>query len=347
MEKDILYLWINLIQGVGDVRINKLIKELGGIEKVYEASKEEIMKIEGFGKVVAGRIASCKDLNKARKIKNYCVENGIKILCREDRDYFKEFLKYEDAPSMLYTCGKIKKIKNTIGVVGSRNADLYGKNIALEIGDNASENDVTIISGMSEGIEAYVQSGIIRKDGYSICVLGTGIDGCYPAINKRLKTALKEKCLIISPFKIGSKPIRENFFKRNKLIAMLSNKVVVIQANKNSASLITAKYAIKEGKEVYAVPGNIDNELNEGSNILLRNGAKVYTAISNIIRRKNKKNIEENKGEEKRIIRVIKEKPKSIDELELILKLEKEVLVDKLFNLELAGAIVQQNGQYF
>ncbi|MGL4874569.1 MAG: DNA-processing protein DprA [Clostridium sp.] len=347
MDIDVLYLWINLISGVGDVRINKLVKEFGSIKKVYEAKREDLLKVEGIGKVIGSRIFAYKSLNKANEIKKYCDSKGVRILCREDKEYFKELLKYEDGPSMIYTYGKIRKIKNTIGVVGGRNADMYGKNIALEIGDNAGENDVTIVSGMSEGIEAYVQSGIIRSKGYSICVLGTGIDGCYPAIHKRLRNALGENCLLISPFKIGTKPIRENFFKRNKLIALLSNKIVVIQANKNSGSLITAKYGIKKGKEVYAVPGDITNELNEGSNILLRNGAKVYVAIGNIMRRKNKKEEKVKEEVEKKIIRLIKEKPKSIDQLEVILKLKKEIIVDKLFNLELEGLIKCKNGEYY
>ncbi|MGL5414525.1 MAG: DNA-processing protein DprA [Clostridium sp.] len=347
MEVVVLYLWINLIQGVGDVRINKLIKEFGSIRNVYDAKKEELLKIDGIGKVIGSRIFAYKSLEKAKEIKKYCDLRNIKILCREDKEYFKELLKYEDAPSMFYAYGEIKKIKNTIGVVGGRNADMYGKNIALEIGDNASENGVTIVSGMSEGIEAYVQSGIIRSKGYSICVLGTGIEGCYPAIHKRLRNALGEKCLLISPFKIGTKPIRENFFKRNKIIGMLSNKIVIIQASKNSGSLITAKYGIKKGKEVFAVPGDITNELNEGSNILLRNGAKVYVAIGNIMRRRNKKEEIEKEEEDKRIIRLIKEKPKSIDELEVALQVKKEVLIDKLFNLELEGLIVCKNGEYY
>lgn len=337
-----LYIWLSLIEGVGNVRINSLVESLGGIINIYNADLKTLLSVKGIGEKTARDIIKSRDLKRATLIYNYCLKNNIKILCRECDTYIKKLLKYKDAPSILYMMGQFKE-GEIIGVVGSRQYDSYGKGIAMNFAKRAAINNVNLISGVDSGLDSVIQGTVIKNKGYSIAVLASGIDIATKTEMRYRKEIIKNG-MVISNFPIGMKPLRENFIKRNKLIAMLSDKILVVQCHEKSGALNIGKWGLEEGKEVYAVPGDISNDLNKGTNKLIREKAKIYLEPSDLIEYKEK--IEKVVGLEARILNSLKLKEKSLDQLAMELKIDLSKVVETLLNLELSEKIIEQNGFY-
>ena len=184
------------------------------------------------------------------------------------------------------TFGKLEVLKdiNSIAMVGGRNCSEYGKKIALELSEFLSKRTINIVSGLARGIDTYSHIGCLKGVGKAIAVLGSGLNELYPKENTKLaQEIIYSGGIIISEYGLGVKPSKLNFPARNRIISALSNKIVVIEARKNSGSIITADYALDQGKEIYAVPGNINSKLSEGSNELIKEGANILTNYEDLL----------------------------------------------------------------
>ena len=169
-----------------------------------------------------------------------------------------------------------------IAIVGARDATQYGKKIAYNLAKELSEQNIVIISGLAIGIDSYAHKGSLEKG--TIAVLGSGIDNIYPKENLELaREIIKNKGCIISEYPLGTKPERLHFPQRNRIISSLSDGVVVIEASKRSGALITAEFALEQGKEVFAVPGDINKKQSEGTNQLIKDGAILLTSATDIL----------------------------------------------------------------
>ena len=177
-------------------------------------------------------------------------------------------------PKELFCLGDISLLKKrSAAVVGSRKTSQYGRSMAVSIARHLSERDVTIVSGMASGIDTCAHRGALAAAGSTIAVLGCGVDVCYPRTNEMLKAEIEQRGLVLSEYSPGTTPRRHYFPRRNRIISGLSELTVVVQAGNNSGALITAELAADQGREVYAVPGNIDSSYNLGNNKLIRDGA--------------------------------------------------------------------------
>ena len=163
-----------------------------------------------------------------------------------------------------------------MAIVGSRRCSDYGKNITIELAENLSSKQIPIISRMAKGIDSYAHTISLHNNNYTIAVLGTNVDICYPSEHLTLMNKIIENGAVISQFEPGITDVKQNFIKRNELIAMLSDKIVVVEVSKDSGSLFIAKYGIKYEKEVFTVPGNINNKLSVGTNLLIKEWIKPY-----------------------------------------------------------------------
>ena len=184
-----------------------------------------------------------------------------------------------DPPKRLYVIGNIEILREKcIAVVGSRLASNYGKKVAKDLAYNLSKNNIITVSGLARGIDSFCHKGSIEANSRTIAVVAHGLDMIYPKENRNLAIKILD-CggAIVSEYKIGMKPLKKNFVERNRIISGLCQDIVVIEAKKKSGSLITANFALNEGRNVYAVPGNIDNENSEGTNELIKSGASVLT----------------------------------------------------------------------
>ncbi len=211
----------------------------------------------------------------------------IEEISIKNNEYPNQLKNIYDPPAKLYVLGNrsILNQKN-FAIVGSRKATEYGKKVAMQISKELSENSLNIVSGLAIGIDSYAHLGCLQvKDaGKTIAVLGSGLDVIYPKENRKLaEQIINSGGCIISEYPIGSKIEKNNFPQRNRIISGLSEGILVVEASKKSGALITAEFGIEQGKEVFAVPGDINREQSEGCNLLIKDGANVVTSSQDII----------------------------------------------------------------
>lgn len=205
-----------------------------------------------------------------------CVTSGM-------ADFPERLRSIENCPARLFYIGDLGILKNKcVSVVGSRTANAYGRSTTEIIAKKLASKGVTVISGMARGIDTCAHRGVLQAEGKTAAVLGCGLDICYPAENRELMKAIGEKGLLLSEYEAGRKAERYHFPSRNRIISGLSDITVVVQARNRSGSLITAEYAAEQGREVMAVPGNIDSQYNLGTNKLIKEGAIPVTTVSDI-----------------------------------------------------------------
>ena len=215
-------------------------------------------------------------------------KNNIKTINVYDKEYPEKLKNIYGKPRVLYAKGNVELLKEkSVAIVGSRECSKYGMKISEKLSYNLAKENICIISGLAKGIDRYAHIGALKAGGKTIAVLGNGLDTIYPYENKDLyELILKNNGLIITEYIIGTKPDRMNFPARNRIISALADGIVVVEAAEKSGALITTEFGIEQGKEIFAVPGNIDSSKSVGTNQLIKDGANVvldYKDILNII----------------------------------------------------------------
>lgn len=241
-------------------------------------------------------ICSIFNLNQKEKIDKYIKymqEKNIQVISYYDKDYPQQLKNLYDAPIVIYAIGncRILNRKNKIAVIGARKASNYGINIARQIGIFLSKNNIHTISGLALGIDVNSHLGVLKENsvnstsGRAIVVIGNGLDNIYPYQNREIaEKIINNGGCIISEYIIGTKPLKNNFPARNRLISALADKLVVVEAeNEKSGTMITVDFSLELGKEIYVVPGNINSKMSVGTNKLIKAGAKIITEFNDII----------------------------------------------------------------
>lgn len=241
-------------------------------------------------------ICSIFNLNQKEKIDKYIKymqEKNIQVISYHDKDYPQQLKNLYDAPIVIYAIGncRILNRKNKIAVIGARKASNYGINIARQIGIFLSKNNIHTISGLALGIDVNSHLGVLKENsvnstsGRAIAVIGNGLDNIYPYQNREIaEKIINNGGCIISEYIIGTKPLKNNFPARNRLISALADKLVVVEAeNEKSGTMITVDFSLELGKEIYVVPGNINSKMSVGTNKLIKDGAKIITEFNDII----------------------------------------------------------------
>jgi DNA processing protein len=195
-------------------------------------------------------------------------------------EYLKEIF---DPPTVLYYFGDVKPDDVCMGIVGSRKSSEYGKNTAKSFASKLSQNGFAVVSGMARGIDTKAHEGALESEGKTYAIIGSGLDIVYPPENKKLMQKIIDNGAVISEFPPGTKPNPYNFPIRNRIISGMSLGVIVVEAGLRSGSLITANLALEQGRDVFAVPGNINRIINKGSNKLIKEGAKLVENIDDIL----------------------------------------------------------------
>lgn len=203
----------------------------------------------------------------------------------QNKKYPNQLRQIYDPPKKIYVLGNTKILEEkSIAIVGTRKCTTYGKNISLQIAKKLSQKGINIISGLAIGIDTYSHIGALDGNGNTIAVLGTPLDQIYPRENRELaNNIIKNGGCLISEYPIGSIVKKENFVQRNRLISGIADAVLIVEAGKKSGALITADFALEQGKEVFAIPGNITSKESEGCNLLIRDGAKMILSIEDIL----------------------------------------------------------------
>lgn len=203
-------------------------------------------------------------------------EAGIRMVERGERDYPARLLEIPDPPERLYVLGKLPEEKvPSVAIIGARECSEYGNYVAARLGECMGRNGIQVVSGMARGIDGIGQTAALDAGGSSFAVLGSGVDVCYPARNRRLYERLWERGGVLSEYPPGTPALSRNFPPRNRIVSGLADAVVVVEAREKSGTLITVDMALEQGKEVYAVPGRVTDALSSGCNRLVKLGAAV------------------------------------------------------------------------
>ena len=283
------------------------------------------------------------------------MEINSTIIYKED-SIFPEFLKnISDAPLALYCAGDISLLnRDCVAVVGARKCSEYGRQVALKIGETLAKNDIVTVSGMAEGIDASAHLGALKVGGKTIAVLGSGVDVCYPKCNKNLYDRIIDEGLIISEYPLGTKPKPFYFPRRNRIISAISKAVTVVEASSGSGSLITAEIAAEQGKEIIAVPGNINSTFSLGCNKLIADGASIMTVPEDVLRiigvdpKLQKEEFVEMGEDERKIFNILKEEGElTLEYLCKILGKEPSLVSGLIAVMEIKGLVSYQLGKIF
>ncbi len=282
MDRRILWLWLSGRLKLNRRKIKSLIEHFKSIEAVYDA--ESYRDIENIGRD-EHRSLMDKDLKAAAELYERTTEKGIFILTYDMDEYPDKLRNISPIPYILYCKGRLMDFDSilSVAVVGTRRYSDYGKLATNRIASELAKNGVIIVSGMARGLDSVAARAALRAGTPTAAVLGSGLDVVYPPENEALMNEIVQNGIVISEYPIGSPPIASHFPERNRIIAGLSNGVLVSQAPNKSGALITARIAMENGRDVFAVPGNIFDDSYAGSNRLIQQGAKLVMCGDDII----------------------------------------------------------------
>lgn len=282
--------WIalNMIRGIGPRTANQLINCFGSPAQIFAASRLSLEK-EGLKPETIRELHDSEILEKANAEIERLERLGAVVITLEDEDYPPLLREIYDPPIALYVRGDLKKAcaRPCLAVVGSRRSSTYGVNAALSLSRDLAQNGLTIVSGLARGIDAAAHRGALEVaaesakesgkeiGGLTVAVVGTGLETTYPKEHKKLEDEIAASGAVVSEFPLGTPPLPQNFPYRNRVLSGLCLGVLIVEAAEHSGSLITARMAYEQGREVFAVPGNITSQTSFGPNFLIKDGAKL------------------------------------------------------------------------
>ncbi|MCX7880971.1 MAG: DNA-processing protein DprA [Patescibacteria group bacterium] len=355
MNEEFYYLAFSWFLGIGPMRFSALVNAFGSAKKAYLAEKELLVKILGQ-KLTEKFIQFRKSFNPEKKWQELEKKN-IKIISLIS-DYYPEKLRQiTDPPICLFAKGDtnlfIDKKRPTLAIVGTRQPTPYGEQIAKKFSSELTKADFIIVSGMAIGIDTVSHWAAIKSQGKTIAVLGCGVDVIYPAVNRRLYGEIvNEKGVVVSEFPPGQLVAKGLFIARNRIIAGLSDGVLIVEGAKDSGALITAKFAAEQGREVFAPPAPLTSEMSQAPNLLLKQGAKLVTGVEDIFEELNikiipqkKQEIEKKLSEKERLIfAALQKEPLFIDEIVLATGMTINEVLNTVSLLEIKK-IIEKNSQ--
>ncbi|MFH1460646.1 MAG: DNA-processing protein DprA [Candidatus Omnitrophota bacterium] len=366
MEKREYLIALNMVSGLGSRSILKLLKIFKTVENIFTTKESDFLHMSQINdRTLFTRIKTIlcssrfkQELSEIKKLK-------INILTLFDPEYPVFLKEIYDPPVVLYVKGDIDIFKkNLIAVVGCRRASFYGLKQAERIARDLSRRNVCIVSGLARGIDSAAHKGALSAQGGTIAVLGSGFKRVYPRENKELFKKIVESCAVVTEFPLDTEPLKGNFPRRNRIISGLSYAVIVVEAAKKSGSLITADLALSQGREVFAVPGAANSLNAQGTNKLIKEGAKLVETAEDIIDELNLPKVNEIKScrEDlavldsqqqseneiaKQLLVILNSEPLHIDSIVKNTKFSAACIYRNLLNLQLKGLIKEVEGKRF
>jgi DNA processing protein len=358
--------WIilNMIPGVGSSTFRRLVKFFGSPSTVLSASLRELAMARGVTPSVCQNIIELRDSIQIDRELNLIDRYNCKVITIEDESYPTALKAIYDPPPVLYVKGELlSNDSHSIAIVGTRNATSYGRKAAEQLSGQLASRGITIVSGMAHGIDTVAHYGALSAGGRTIAVMGNGLDIVYPAENSSLFEKIIASGAVISELSMGTQPHRGMFPRRNRLISGISLGTLIVEASMKSGAMITADCALEQGREVFAVPGQIFTDTSKGTNELIKQGAKLVDSVEDILDElpsyafqnsidediKNEDALIESKlsQEESAIWKVINSSPIHIDEISKRSALPIYKVSSTLVMLELKGLVQQLSGKMF
>lgn len=351
VQKELEY-WLASTQKLGPVKTKALLDFFGSEEAIYGATKSQLQQVEGITEAVVTEMLQKKEPACLHNNYKKMEEKGIYLISVHDKEYPERLQNIEKPPYALFCRGKLPvEDKISIAIVGARNCSAYGKEMALWFGRELSNAGIQVISGLAFGIDGYAHQGALHGQTPTFGVLGNGIDICYPKENFSIYMKIQERGGVLSEYSPGTRPATFQFPMRNRIISGLSDAVLVVEARERSGSLITADLALDQGKDIFAIPGRIGDNLSSGCNNLIKQGAQIVLSPTEIVENfhlnelKCVKNFKKNNilldSPEKIVYASLGFKPKHLDEILAETSMLMSEVIAILLKLELDGYVKQ------
>ena len=283
MQSDLLYqIALTLVPNIGDVRAKALIETFGDAGSVFKTAKKHLEAIDGIGTIAANSIKDFTDFKICEDEINFIEKNKIIPLFITDEQYPQRLLNCYDSPTLLYYKGNADlNTTKIVSVVGTRNNSDYGKTVCENLMQDLSDQNVLVISGLAFGIDSIAHKAALKNKLKTVGVVAHGLDKIYPAQNKSLAKEMLSQGGLLTDFMSGTNPDRQNFPRRNRIVAGICDALVVIESSKKGGSLITAELANSYNKDVFAIPGRVSDLRSEGCNYLIKNNKSLLITSAN------------------------------------------------------------------
>lgn len=278
------WIWLQRALGYGAPLPQSLLEIHGGARAIYSLTTDELGKLDGLSRSQSRRLAD-KSLDEAQKAAENCANRGWSILTFGDEEYPESLREIYAPPCVMYICGDWQSVRGTpmVAMVGTRRITPYGMEAATKLAIGLASHGATIVSGLALGVDGAAHKGALKGGGRTVAVIGCGPDIDYPAANRELRRLIELHGAVVSEYPPGVRPSQYTFPVRNRIIAGLSLGTLVVEAGARSGSLITANLAAEMGRDVFAVPGSIFSPMSEGTNRLLRDGAKPVACAADVL----------------------------------------------------------------
>lgn len=353
--------WVafNHINGVGAVRSGQLLKRFGNLEDAWTASRNDLI-FAGISDKLADQIICSRSKINPIELTESIEKRNIHICIRTESEYPKLLKEIDNPPTVLYYVGKLPDNNMSLmGIVGTRRMTSYGQKVAEELGEFLAVNGIGVVSGLARGVDGAAQSSVVNSGGLTYAVLGCGVDHIYPPEHRNLARAIVKNGAVISEYAPGTHPDKSNFPQRNRIISGMSSGVIIVEAGEKSGSLITARFAVEQGREVFVVPGKVTDVQSRGTNRLIRDGARPFFEKNEILEFLNTWQTAEpqklNKPmqqafstpEEKAILSLITNEPLHIDEIVRKSGIPLSKVSSSIVLLELKGLVLETAPQTY
>ena len=350
--------WIGftLVKGIGAVRFQRLLERFGDAETAWRAAPVDLARA-GLGSKMIERLVALREKVDLSRIWEQIQAKGIQVLTWMDEAYPQRLKEIEQPPPVLYLRGELTPEDSwAVAIVGTRRITPYGRQVTEEIASFLAANGITVVSGLARGVDALAHSASLKAGGRTLAVLGSGVDKIYPPENRALAEKIFEHGAVLSDYAPGTPPESSNFPPRNRIISGLSMAVVVIEAGETSGALITAEFAAEQGREIFAVPGNILAPQSKGTNKLIQQGAIPLLNASDIMQTLNLTLVGQHKAARKalpadeveaKLLDTMGEEPLHIDEIRNQTGLPVEKVSATLVMMELKGMVRQVGNMHY
>ncbi len=344
------------MKGVGAARFRLLLEAFGDAEQAWQASPDALREA-GLSKRVVEAFLRIRSSDLLERTWQRIESQGVKVLTWEDAGYPRLLKEIEQPPPVLYARGEVTEDDEwAVAIVGTRRITAYGRQVAEDLAGTMARNGITVVSGLARGVDAVAHQACLKNGGRTLAVLGSGVDHIYPPEHRRLAQEIVTNGAILSDYPPGTPPEATNFPPRNRIISGLARATVVVEAGKSSGALITATFAIEQGREVFAVPGGIYSPASQGTNQLIQQGARPYLTPQDILESLNIAMASEQRtaravlpadATEAKLYALLSASPLHVDDLRAEVNLPVEQVSAALALMELKGLVRHVGGMQY
>jgi DNA processing protein len=345
-----------MVKGIGSVRFKMLLEAFGNAEAAWNASPEALLNaglshkiVESFQRVRKG--VSLEQVSERLSTLN------VQVLTWEDEEYPRHLKEIDQPPPVIYLRGSLAPEDEwAVAIVGTRRVTAYGRQVAEDVATTLAHNGVTIVSGLARGVDSIAHQAALNAGGRTLAVLGNGVDRVYPPENRKLADQIMEQGALVSDYALGVPPDGINFPPRNRIISGLSMAVIIVEAGETSGALITASFAAEQGREVFAVPGNINAPQSRGTNRLIRDGAQPLLNPQDVLEALNLTMVTEHQAVrvalptdpvESKLYTLLSHEPMHVDDIRALANMPIETVSATLVMMELKGMVRQVGGMSY